>query len=306
MLGQYLITFRETFEAALLLGVVLAYLARTGRADRARSVWTGAALAVLASACLGAAVYALVGELPGAWLTLFEGAAALLAAAVLTWMILWMALGSARIGEEIRGRVDGRLRGGLGMGLVGLAFILVFREGLETVLFLAPNSVEQPGETFAGASLGVLVAVALAYMIFRLNKRIDLKRFFYLSSILLVLLAAGLVGYGTHELLEYGEEAGLDTGPAGATAFDAGVPADSVWHKNGVVGSVFAVLFGYATKMEWGRVITHLAYLAVFLPVTVMAYRNPQWLVNVWARLRTPTPRSRTFPPRSGPRPRTP
>lgn len=287
MLGQYLITFRETFEAALLLGIVLAYLARTGRAGRARSVWTGAALAVLASACLGAAVHALVGELPKVWLTLFEGAAALLAVAVLTCMILWMALGSARIGEEIRGRVDGRLQGGLGPGLVGLAFVLVFREGLETVLFLSPYSVEQPGETFAGASLGVLVAVVLAYLIFRLNKRIDLKRFFYLSSILLVFLAAGLIGYGTHELLEYSEESGMDPGWAGATAFDAGVPADSPWHKNGIVGSVFAVLFGYSTKMEWGRIIAHLVYLGVFLPVTVMAYRSPQRLAAAWERLRS-------------------
>jgi high-affinity iron transporter len=294
MLGQYLITFRETFEAALLLGIVQAFLVRTGKAGSARFVWTGAALAVVASLILGAAVYALVGELPELWLTLFEGAAALLAVAVLTWMILWMAVWSGRLSEEIHDKVKGRLNGGFGSGLVGLSFILVFREGLESVLFLSPFSVEQPGATFAGASLGVLVAVAMAYIIFRLNKRIDLKRFFYLSSILLVFLAAGLVGYGTHELLEYGEESGMDPGWAGATAFDAGVPADSIWHKDGAVGSVFAVMFGYATKMEWGRVVAHLAYIVVFLPVLVMAYRNPKRLADAWARPGTLGFRSRT------------
>ncbi len=147
-------------------------------------------------------------------------------------------------------------------------------------------------------------ALVIAYAIFRLGVRIDLRRFFYLSSILLVLLAAGLAGYGVHELLEYGEAVGASTGWAGEYAYQVDVPSDSPWHHKGTVGSVFAVMFGYSVKMEWARVIVHLAYLAVFLPLVVIAYRRPELLTSAGDRVRSlirATPRSGTGRPETGP-----
>ena len=199
--------------------------------------------------------------------------------------------------DEIKQKMSGSLRGGFGLGLLGLSFVFVVREGLETVLFLTPYSIKEPGPTMAGATLGILASLVFAYVMFRFNKRIDLKRFFYLSSILLIFLAAGLVGSGMHELFENREAAGAGSGWAGSTAFDLGIPEGSVWHEDGIAGSVFAVMFGYATKMEWGRIIAHLVYLVVFLPVTVLAYRSPKRLSEAWARLRASVSLIRTAPP---------
>ncbi|MCK5414524.1 MAG: FTR1 family protein, partial [Thermoplasmata archaeon] len=106
------------------------------------------------------------------------------------------------------------------------------------------------------------------------------------SSILLVLLAAGLVGYGVHELLEYGEVVGAQVGWVGDSAYQLDVPKDSPFHHKGTVGSVFAVMFGYTVKMEWARVIVHVAYLAVFLPLVVIAYKRPDLLERAGQRLR--------------------
>lgn len=101
--------------------------------------------------------------------------------------------------------------------------------------------------------------------------KVKLKRFFYLTSIMLILLAGGLEGYGTHELIE---ETGLEMGWFGEYAYSLNVPADSLFHHKGIVGSIFAVMFGYTTSAEWGRVIVHTAYLMVALPLVFLVYKN--------------------------------
>jgi high-affinity iron transporter len=286
MLGQYLIAFREVFEAALVVSIVLAYMIKTDRLHLTSYIWWGVALAVGASIAAGAGVALLYGGLSEASVKLFEGLAALIAVAVLTTMILWMALKGSRMEQEIKDRTRDVVETGTVTGLVAFAFIMVFREGFETVLFLTPFASSDPSGTVYGLALGVASALVIAHAIFRLGVRIDLKRFFYLSSILLVLLAAGLAGYGVHELLEYGEAVGAQTGWAGSVAYSMDVSSDSPWHHKGTVGSVFAVMFGYSVKMEWARVLVHASYLAVFLPLVVMAYRRPDILEAAGGRLR--------------------
>ncbi len=291
MLGQALIAFREVLEAALITSITLAYLARSGRADQGRQVWWGIALAVATSIAVGATVAALFGTLDEAAMTLFEGAAALLAVAVLTSMILWMATRGPGVEGDLKERLGRATSKRISLALVAFAFIVVFREGLETVLFLTPFGGEDPAGTLAGAMVGIGAAVALSYALFRTGVRMDLRRFFYVTSVLMVLLAGGLAGYGVHELIEHQEEVGADVGWFGSTAFDLGVPSSSPLHHKGVVGSVPAAMFGYAVSMEWGRVVVHLAYLAIFLPLTVAAYTRP-WLLARLARivrLRAPT-----------------
>ncbi len=304
MLGQYLITFREVLEAALVVSIVLAYMIKTDRLHLTRYIWWGVALAAAASVGAGIGVALLYGGLSEASVKLFEGLAALIAVAVLTTMILWMALKGSQVEQDIKDRTRDVVERGAVMGLVAFAFIMVFREGFETVLFLTPFASSDPTGTLYGLLLGMASALVIAYAIFRLGVRIDLRRFFYLSSILLVLLAAGLAGYGVHELLEYGEAVGASTGWAGEYAYQVDVPSDSPWHHKGTVGSVFAVMFGYSVKMEWARVIVHLAYLAVFLPLVVIAYRRPELLTSAGDRVRSlirATPRSGTGRPETGP-----
>jgi high-affinity iron transporter len=263
-----LITFREAFEAILIVSIILIYLGRTGRARFERYIWIGIIIAVVLSLIIGAIVWVLYKDLSETTLKLFEGIAALVAVVVLTSMILWMAIKSGSIKEEIRTKVEGVVEKGTVIGFIGLAFVVVFREGFETVLFLTPFSASDPGGTALGIVLGIISALVLSFLIFMTGKKIEIRKFFYFTSILLILLAAGLLGYAVHELIEYNEALGQDVGWFGSTAH----------HKN-AVGSIFAVMFGYSVKMEWGRIIAHMAFLVTFLPLTLLIYINPEHMV---------------------------
>ncbi len=287
MLGQYLIAFREVLEAALIISIVIAYMTLTNKQHLAKYIWWGVALAVAASILAGLVVATFYGGLPEATMKLFEGVAALIAVAVLTSMIIWMAMKGSRLEEDIQRRTTEVVERGAVTGLVAFAFIMVFREGFETVLFLTPFATSDPTGTAYGLLLGIASALVISFAIFKLGMRINLKSFFYLSSILLVLLAAGLAGYGVHELLEYQEEIGAQVGWAGEYAYQLDIPKDNPLHHKGTVGSVFAVMFGYSVKMEWARVLVHVAYLAIFLPLVIIAYRRPDLLEGLVARTRS-------------------
>jgi len=274
MLGQFLIAFREVLEAALVTSIVLAYLSRTGRSSLSRYVWYGVLSAAIASVVLGAAVWFAYGKLSESVQQLFEGVAALIAVVVLTTMIYWMATKGRELRVEVEQRVEAMVTRSATFGLVSFAFVAVFREGLETVLFLTPLLVTDPAATITGLVLGILTSLVLAYAIFFVGMKIDLKRFFYFSSVLLVLLAGGLAGYGIHELIEYTGSASW--GWLGQSAYNLNIPSDSPLHHRGMVGSVFAVMFGYTVKAEWARVILHICYLAVAMPLVVWTYRRKQ------------------------------
>jgi high-affinity iron transporter len=104
--------------------------------------------------------------------------------------------------------------------------------------------------------------------------KINLRKFFFISSVLLILIAGGLAGYGTHELLEYLEHAGLELGWLAEPAYDLGIPEGSPLHHKGFIGSVLAVMLGYAVKAEWARVIFHTLYLSVALPTVIRVYKQ--------------------------------
>jgi high-affinity iron transporter len=284
MLGQFLITFREALEAALLMSIVLAYLVRSGKGYYSRYIWYGVFTAVFASVIVGLIVWAFYGGLTEADTKLFEGIAALIAVIVLTSMILWMAVKGRFLKKEIQDKVDQAVKKGTVMALVGLAFVLIFREGFETVLFLTPFSINDGFGTMLGLALGLTSALLLAFIIFKVGKKIELKKFFYFSSLLLIFLAAGLLGYGIHELIEYQEVVGAEVGWYGQIAYDLGIAKDSIFYHKGAVGSVFAVMFGYSVKMEWGRVIAHLLYIGIFIPLTIVIYKKPE-LLNAFTKL---------------------
>ena len=296
MLGQYLIAFREGLEAALIAAVLLAYLARTERRHLTRYVLIGVYLAIAASTVLGVAVWLAYGAVSGPGKALFEGVAALIAVAVLTSMIIWMAFRRRGLKGEVERRMGASIAQGTVLGLVLLAFVLVLREGFETVLFLTPFLVTDAAATVSGAALGIGAALLLAFFIFKVGMRIDLNRFFAYSAILLTLLAAGLAGYGTHELMEYGKESGADIGWFGSTAYDLGLSPDDPLHHKGTVGSIPAVMLGYAASAEWGRVLVHLLYAAIVMPIVILSYKRPDLLEavpralrKVWRTLRRPS-----------------
>lgn len=274
MIGQFLLAFREALEAALITAIILAYLSRTEKKQLMRYALYGVYIAVAASLGFGAAVWLISGGLSGSTKALFEGVAALLAVLILSSMIYWMASKGKELREEVERRVESIVTRGATLALASFSFIVVFREGLETVLFLTPFLIDDAAGTLVGASLGLAAALILAYVVFIVGMKINVRRFFYFTSILLVLLAAGLVGYGVHELVEYSEEVGIELSWLGDSAYDLGIPPDSPFHHKGIIGSVFAVMFGYTVKAEWIRVITHIAYLAITLPLVVWVYRK--------------------------------
>ncbi len=274
MVGQYLIAFRETLEAALIVAIILAYLHRTERRPLSRYVWYGVSTALVLALVLGLSLWLLFGGISESAQVLFEGGAALLAVAVLTWMIFWMATKGREIQTEIERSIASLTTRGTLLGLALFSFIAVFREGLETVLFLTPFLIDSTVPTLIGTALGIGSAIVLSYALFVLGMRISLGRFFYYTSILLVLIAGGLFGYGVHELIEYAELGGVELGWLGKYAYTLNIPPGSIFHHTGAVGSIFAVMLGYTVRAEWARLIVQVVYLAVFLPLIIRVYRH--------------------------------
>jgi high-affinity iron transporter len=203
-LGSFVITLREGFEAALIVGLIMAYLSKTGNLRaHGRAVWTGVALAIAASTLVGAILFASVGELEGTAEQLYEGMAMVVAAVVVTWMVFWMRKQAATIGSHLREQVGASLLAGGGLALAAVAFVGVAREGLETVLFLfASTGDDGLLVTLIGGTLGTLTAIGLGIAFYQGALRLDLKRFFTVTGVLVIGFAAWLLAGAVHELGE--------------------------------------------------------------------------------------------------------
>lgn len=275
MLGSYLITFREVLEAALVCAIMLVYLGRTEAKTLRSYVWYGVYAAAAVSVGLAILIRFVYGDISETSQTLFEGIAALVAVIVLSIMIYWMATGGQRLKQDIEKKVQAITIGqGAALGIALFAFVAVVREGIETVLFLTPFLLVNTAPTLLGFAAGLVSSIILSYAIFKVGASINLRQFFYFTSILLILLAGGLVGDAIHEFLEYAELVKVETGWLGATAYALNIPPGTVLSDTGVIGSILSVMFGFAVKMEWARVMGHALYLAVVLPLTLRVYRR--------------------------------
>jgi high-affinity iron transporter len=258
--AAYFLLLREGLEAALIVGIVGAYLVKVGRRDGLRSVWIGVALAFALSVGVGLIVAVTVGRLPIAIQESIEGIAALFAVAVLTWMLFWMRRQGRAMKGELEQGVDLALRQGTVTALAGLAFAAVAREGLETVLFLfalGAQTADLVTSTLIGAALGLATAIAIGYAIFRLGVRIDLRKFFTFTGVILIFVSAGLVSFAIHAF----GEAGLIVNQGAAFDLNGVLPGTSP------LGSVLAGLFGYRAAPTPLEVIGYLAYL---IPVLIL------------------------------------
>jgi high-affinity iron transporter len=255
VIAAALLAFREGLEAALILGIVLGVLRRVGRSGQERMVWLGAGLAALASLVAGLSLYALGVSLEGRAEEVFEGVAMLFAAGVLTWMIFWMQRQGRAIQTELEQGMHQAATGGGKWGILSLAFIAVFREGIELALFLtAAAFTATAAATVTGGLVGLGAAAAVGWWLFATTTRLDIQAFFRVTSILLIFFAAGLVGHGVHEL----NEAGL-------------IPAviEHVWDtnpvldENSVVGQILKALLGYNGNPSLTEVIAYVGYWVV-------------------------------------------
>jgi high-affinity iron transporter len=235
--GAALVTTREGLEASLIVGIVLAYLAKTENRSYFRVIWLGTAAAVALSILTGAALFFTVGALEGRGEQIFEGAAMLSAVAVLTWMIFWMRKQAANIKRHLEAKLAGAIAAGSAIGLASVVFFAVLREGWETALFLfAISESSTPLSTSVGAALGLVISVALGIALYMGSRRLNLRQFFTVTGILLIVFAAGLLAHGIHEF----QEASL-----------LPMTVEHVWDTNGVLnegsnaGQFMTALFGY-------------------------------------------------------------
>lgn len=267
MLSALLITLREGLEAALIIGIILAYLVKTDNRPGFKSVWLGVSLAIFASLVAGAAIYLLAGEFSGRAEEIFEGLAMFLAAGVLTWMIFWMRQQAINIKAHLHAQIQSVLTSGSALGLVILSFVVVVREGIETVLFLfAATRVAESVVSFtAGGLLGLAVAIAIGYSIYKGTSGLNLRTFFNVTSVVLIVFAAGLLAHGIHEF----HEANL-------------IPPviEHVWDTNALLpekstfGRFLTALIGYNGNPSLVEVVAYFFYLALtlgmyFRPITV-------------------------------------
>jgi len=253
--SSLLIMLREGLEAALVVGILLAYLVKTGNRDKQGVVWAGVWLSVVMSILAGAVIFVPAGEFEGRAEQLFEGTATVAAAAVLTYMIFWMRKQAINIRAHLQAQVDTALESGSTLALGLLAFVAVGREGIETALFMfAAAKTATPLAATVGGLLGLGGAVVLGFLLYHGTYRLNLRTFFNVTSVLLLLFAAGLLAHGLHEFREAGVIAPI---------------IEHVWDSNRIldehstVGSFLKALLGYNGNPSLVEVLAYALYLAL-------------------------------------------
>ncbi|MEU9165745.1 iron uptake transporter permease EfeU [Streptomyces sp. NPDC048424] len=228
MFGNYLIGLREGLEASLVVCILVAYLVKTERRDALRPVWIGIGIACALSLTFGAMLEFGTQELTFEAQELLGGSLSIISVGLVTWMVFWMKRTARHLKAELHGKLDAALAMGTG-ALVATAFLAVGREGLETALFVWA-SVRASGEgssaPLIGVLLGIATAIVLGWLFYRGALKINLAKFFKWTGAMLVVVAAGVLAYGVHDLQEARFLGGL-----GDKAFDisATIPPDS-WY----------------------------------------------------------------------------
>jgi high-affinity iron transporter len=267
MFAAFLITLREGLEAALIVGIVLSALRKLGHADRTKSVWAGVLAAIAVSVIAGLVLNTLGVAFEGRGEEIFEGLAMLLAAGVLTWMIFWMQRQGRLIQTELESDVRHAVSSDSKWALFSLAFVAVVREGIETALFLTAAALSAtPMQTLVGGALGLLVAVALGWLIFAAGKQLNVRAFFRITSVSLLFFAAGLVAHGVHEL----QEAALLP-----TVVEHVWDTNPVLDENGTLGTFLKALFGYNGNPSLLEVISYIVFLVAIGLTSWRGWQTP-------------------------------
>jgi high-affinity iron transporter len=257
MLPAAIITFREGLEAALIVGIVLGYLIRIGQGARLRFAWAGVISAAAASIGIALALQWIGAELEEPYEQIFEGTTMLVAVGILTWMIFWMRYQARFMKMNLEQKVKSALTRGAAWGLLALTFFAVFREGVETALFLSASAFAGEGaSTLVGAVIGLALAVAVGWAIYAMAVRLNVKLFFDVTSIFLLLFAAGLLAQGVHEFQEIGWLPML-TNTAWTTKW--------LLDDQSLLGSILHSLVGYNDTPSALQVVTYLGYWIVVL-----------------------------------------
>lgn len=273
MLATFVIGLREGLEAALIVGIIAAFLKQSNRADTIRQMWIGVGIAIAICLGVGILLQLLRSELPQQQQEMLECVVAGIAVLMITYMILWMRKHSRDLRSSLQGAAGSALARGSAGALIVMAFLAVFREGFETAVFLlaAFQSAISPIQAGIGVVLGVAVAVVLGYLVYRGGIKLNLSRFFRITGAVLVLVAAGLV----MSTLRAAYEAGwLTIGQQQALDLTALARPGSVQE------SLLTGMLGIRSTLPVVEVVAYLLYAV------------PMLLVVLWPPQRTPAPRA--------------
>lgn len=266
MFANYLIGLREGLEAALVVSILVAYMVKSGRADKLPPIWGGVAAAVALSLGFGAVLEFTSAEMTFEQQELFGGTLSIVAVVLVTWMVFWMRRTARNLKADLHGKLDAALAMGTG-ALVLTAFLAVGREGLETALFVwtAVRASDEGSDPLIGVSLGILSAVVLGYLFYKGALRINLAKFFTWTGGALIVVAAGVLAYGVHDLQEAEFLPGLNN-----RAFDISETIEpGSWY-----GTLLKGIFNFQPNPSVAQCVVWLAYL-----VPVMAlflFRTPK------------------------------
>lgn len=268
LFSSALIGLREGLEAALVVSILIAFLVKSDQRASLKWVWGGVAAALLICVAIGTVIAYTIGELPFEQQEIVGGSLSIVAVGFVTWMIFWMRSTARTIAAELRGRLSDALAIGP-VAVAVMALIAVGREGLETMAFFYANvRTAEAGtrEPLIGFVVGIVVAVALGWLIYRGAIRFNLAKFFTYTGALLVFVAAGILGYGLHDLQEARVLPGLNT-----LAFDLSgpMPEDS-WY-----GALLKGLLNYSAQTTVLQAIVWVLYVAVVLTAFLWPRRQP-------------------------------
>ena len=265
-LGNFLIGLREGLEAALVVGILLAYIRKTQRTHLRATMWAGVSVAVLLSLSFGALLTFGPQTLTFEAQEAIGGSLSIIAVGFVTWMIFWMAENARMLSAELKGKLDAVQTSV--WAVVLLAALSVGRESLETTLFIwsatRTSGQEANAIPMLGALVGIAIAVVMAWGMMRGMMRINLSRFFTITGAFLVIVAAGVLSYGIHDLQEAAILPGLNN-----IAFESYRYID----PSGFVGTLLKAVFNLSSTTTWLEAGAWILYVGIVMPLFIRAQR---------------------------------
>ncbi len=268
-LASFLITLREAIEAALIVGILLIYVTKIGERKLKKQVWIGTIAGIVLSILTAVIFQFALGGFES-YEEIFEGFAMIIASLLLTWMIIWMLKTGKDVQKKLEEKVDISIKQQQKYGLLTLALISVLREGVETVLFLAGIGAteDNPWIVLWSGILGIVVALVIAFLIFYSGKKINLRTFFLITSIVLIIVAAGMFSHGIHEFQEIGW-----------FGSEMHWLQNHVWDMSGILndktnelGKFLRALFGYQDKPTWLEMIAYIGYYLILGFIALVSF----------------------------------
>lgn len=267
MLQTFLTGLREGLEAALVVSILMSFMVRSGHRDRIPALWAGVAVAVLVSFGFGALLHYTSASMSFEAQEAFGGILSIVAVVFVTWMVFWM----KRASRTLKGELQDKMSAAVEIGTIGVftaALLAVGREGLETALFLYPTFQAQGSGAgpAVGAVLGIVTAVVMGVLLYRGVVSMNLTVFFKVTGAALIVIAAGVLAYGVHDLQEAGILPGIDN-----LAWDV-----DGWEITSWYGALLKGIFNLGPQMTVLEIVTYIGYLIPTMVLFLRPTRNPR------------------------------